>query len=355
MNKIKLNDFFCKRYVNCENCLFQQKGCYILNNQLIKSKKEWLNKINVQKIKADKEFILNQIILYIFTMAKKKKTRANIIKDKIEKLCFAGEDTYIIDCLWLSIQYGEIHITRTLSNYIYEKYGNYIKFFTKSLYDHRNCPPDEILQRVLLSLTEKQYKSLIAFEGKNTSQFRTYLTKIIWRKKSDCLKKFDSTVLIEDIENQPESDEIQNSPDNTFVNQEVITILGDIVTRAIEKIPSKKIIDIKIILWRTQGLSHKAIANKLGIDKENTVSRRYNRAKDRLITYIKQELRTVYQTNLNDIDPDEIYLSIEHILQNKIKQELKNQCTNIQKRNKQKVPDKFQIESLLKQMESESL
>jgi len=314
---------YCKQHIDCQNCLFHKKGCNILNSQLQSSERIWISKVaSTHKLNIDQAFILNQMLLYILTFAGRKKTIQSIQAGDIENFCLAGEDNYLIDCLWLCIQYGEIEPARILSNYLYEKYGPYIIKIARSLNDHRYCSPDEILQRVYLSFTKKAYQSLTSFKGEN-SGFKTYLTTITKNQISECLRKRQPACLSECPENtsdQLQKEQLAPPPDHLLIHQELIHFLGEILENIIHQIPAKKMIDIKIMQWRLQGQSFQAIANRLGEKKANTISHRFQRAKQLLINAIKQQLKTKYQTELNDLDPDDIYLSINTILQKKIQQ-----------------------------------
>jgi len=357
MNKMKTNEYYCKQQIDCSKCFFYDKGCQILNNQLSQSEKKWIESVvNTKELKAEKSFIINQMILFILAFAKRKKTLANIHSKDIENYCLAGEDNYLIDCLWLCIQYGEITPARILSNYIYTKYGQYIYKISNSLSDHNNCPPDEILQRVYLAFTDKQYKSLTNFKGENV-QFKTYLTKITKYKISECIKKFKTDDIPSDT---LQNEEIEISPDQILFQKELIQFLETILIEAIDSIPLKRIMDVHIMLLRMKGKSFQFIANKLGIEKSNTVSRRYGRSKEKLINYVKQQLRYKYQTEIYDFDPEDIYLSIKQILEKKLVKinqvDKKTNChINVRKKPVESSPEKFKIDTLIQEMKSKEI
>ncbi|KPA10219.1 hypothetical protein MHK_009579 [Candidatus Magnetomorum sp. HK-1] len=318
---MRIEDYNCKHYIDCDQCNFREKGCLILSNQVLRSEKEWIKSVvNTKELKADKSFILKQMLLFILAFAKRKNKCSNIHKKDIETYCLAGEDTYLIDCLWLCIQYGEIDPARILSNYIYEKYGHYIYRITSSLSNHIYCSSDEILQRVYLSCTAKQYKTLTGFKGENSS-FKTYLTIITKYKISECLRNVGATPLNDRIDTTSDTfqtDDFEISPDQKLFQKEFIQFLESILIDAIDLILNKKILDVHILFWRMKGKSFQFIAKKLGIEKSNTVSHRYHRAKERIINFVKQQLRIKYQASLNDLDPDDIYVSIKKILQKKL-------------------------------------
>ncbi|MBF0452209.1 MAG: sigma-70 family RNA polymerase sigma factor [Candidatus Magnetomorum sp.] len=317
----KIQNDYCKQQVNCTGCLFHEKGCQILNHQLQSSERTWLSRVaTTHKLHMDQSFILNQMLLYILAFAERKKTIQSIQANDIENFCLAGEDTYLIDCLWLCIQYGEIAPARILSNYLYEKYGPYIIKISRSLNDHIYCSPDEILQRVYLAFTKKEYNALTRFKGEN-SGFKTYLTIITKKQISECLRKRQPECLSECPENtvdQLEKEQLDHPPDHLLIHQEFIRFLSDVIVNTINQMPPKKMIDIKIMQWRMQGQSFQSIASRLGEKKTNTISHRYQRIKQRLINSIQQQLKTKYQTDFNDLDPDDIYLSINNILKKRI-------------------------------------
>ena len=355
-----MNDLYCKKQVNCENCIFRKKGCQILNDQLFQSDKNWLYSIsNANQLNADKSFILNQMLFYILSFAKRKKSIETLCSQDIKNYCLAGEDTYLIDCLWLCIYYGQITPARILSNYIFKKYGNYIQKIAYALNDHIHCSPDEIIQRVYIAFTNKQYKALTDFKGVNM-QFKTYLTTITKRKISECLRNVHSIHTTDQIEEVSDtSQENQTiSPDQAFIQKEFTQLLENILLNGINRISSSKIMDVHIMLWRIQGLSFQSIAKKLGINKSNTVSHRYHRAKEKLINYVRQELRQQYHKDLSDFDPDDIYISIKNMLQNKINNQ--KQTDSIKKVNHKSqmmemVSTDSTLENLLKELETEQI
>lgn len=290
----------------CTSCsLKKYGGCKIIGDFFSAAKKNCLDLLDIED--SEKEELLTCMAKKSLEIAVKKQKQSFTRKDVIN-FCSEAEDNVLIYSFQLYPEQKKIMNIRILFEYLCKKYFHYIcKIASAKLPNHSYCTSNEIFQRVMIKLMAKQFAALFRFEGR--SSFKTFLTTLIYRSISDCLRQEYRQKKMIDETDEMDGKEMSDSQNTSFNQENETQLFTEIVIDVIKEINEFwNLKDVQMLFWRLQGMPIKEIASILNI-KENTVSQKLTRKGgliERFALMFQGRLRRLYGLDIHDFDIDEI-------------------------------------------------
>jgi RNA polymerase sigma factor (sigma-70 family) len=257
---------------------------------------------------SEKESLLIRMAEHALETAEKK--QKPLTPKAASNLCSAGEDLVLIRSFQSYLEQKDAARIRVIFEYLCKKYSRYIyKIASVKLSGHSYCTPHEISQRVMIKLTHKQFRALSRFEGK--SAFKTFLTTLIYRSISECLREDCRQKKLIDETDEADKKAVPDAQERSdvFHQHEEIQIFTKIVIDVIKEINEFwELKDVQMLFWRLQGMPVKQISEILHIG-ENTVSKKLTRKKgllERFSLLVQGRLRRDCGLDIYDFDMAEI-------------------------------------------------
>lgn len=288
----------------CEACSLTDVECKALGNYFLATEKGWLDSLNLQD--SEKKELLFQMAKRTLQLIEKK--RQSIAAVNIINLCSAAEDEVLIEYFRTCLEQESTEEMRNIFNCLYRKHFRYVhKIASLKLPDHPHCTPEEILQRVMISLIRKRFRSLNQWRGK--SSFKTFLTTVIYRSINECLRdEYRRKKPPGGVKRGEDENEGQDSVGISHEQDKARQAFGEAVAGAIQEIADRNLQDAQILLWRFQGRRNKEIADVLGVTADD-VSQRLTKKDgllERFTLLIHGRLRGLYGLELQDFNLVEV-------------------------------------------------
>ncbi len=257
---------------------------------------------------ARKTFLETMTMFMVQGIRRNSKRWRSFSENDVVNLCSRAEDLAVIKSLKSYFDTKRIEDVRSLFSYLCQKYLPYIRSISqKRLPKHPLCTHDEITQRVMIKLIDKDFGALRSFEGR--SSFRTFLTTIIFRTISDCLSEYnDQPYPLDDINKERWESRHYILEKTTFEKNESQKILSETVAHVLLEMADHNLEDAQILVLKFRGRSNREIGRLLGV-KENTVSKRVTRRRgilERFSQLLEGHLRRDHGLTLKDFEPGEV-------------------------------------------------